>query len=353
MKYRLLKLSTITLVLCCPAVHASDADSVIPQQTPGFALSITGLYLQPSASNLGYAVYTTPLPLPAPNWQQKTVNPGYSGAFDLGLQYNLANGKENVKLDWLHFASKDSAAAGSSPETSVGPSYYYGPAEQFLLNTGANSTVKFNIDNANLVFGHLIDLTNNIQIEPFVGVSAAYLKENITSNYWGTDPVYGPYTHAVDSNSAFTGFGPRIGLDGSYFITNRFAITEGVAGDLLAGNLKYSTDFTSWTAYTGDSIHNSTPADTSMANQTLHRIVPEVDAKIAMLYQIPFDKAGSVLTIEAGYKYAVYFNAINQVLPNTLVPGSWEAGSVAIVNQSEQQSNIDLKGPFVSVSWKF
>lgn len=353
MKYGLLKLSTITLILGCAAVHASNAASVIPTQQPGFALSITGLYLQPSASNLGYAVFTTPLPLPAPNWQQKIVNPSYSGAFDLGLQYNLINGKENVKLNWLHFTSKDFAAASSTPQTSVGPSFYYGPAEQFLLNTGANSTVKFNIDNGSLVFGHLINLTDNIQVEPFIGVSAAYLKENITNNYWGTDPVYGSYTHAVYENSTFTGFGPRIGVDGSYFITNRFAITGDIAGDLLAGTLNYSTDFTSWTAYTGDSIHNSTPANTSMANQNLYRIVPEVDAKIAMLYKVSFDKLGSELTLQAGYMYATYFNAINQVLPNTLVPDSWEAGSVAIVNQSQQQSNIDLKGPFVSVSWKF
>ncbi len=353
MKYGLLKLSALTLSLGCSAVYASDTASVIPLQKSGLALNITGLYLKPSANNLEYAVHTTPLPLPAPNWQQKIVNPSYSAAFDLGLQYNLINGRENVKLDWLHFTSKDAASASSSPNTSVGPPFYYGPAEQFLLNTSANSTVKFNVDNGNLVFGHLIDLANNIQVEPFIGLSAVYLKEDITNNYQGTDPVYGPYTHAVYGKSTFTGFGPRIGFDGSYFITNHFAITGSIAGDLLAGVLKYSTDFTSWTSYTGGSLpHNNTPANTSMANQNLNRIVPKMDAKLAMLYKTPLE-SGSELTLQAGYMYAVYFNTINQVLPTTLVPGSWEAGSVAIINQSQQQSNVDLRGPFISVAWKF
>lgn len=353
MKYGLLKLSTVVLTLGCFIVNTSHAASIIPIQKPGFALSITGLYLEPSASNLEYAIFTTPLPLPAPNWQQKVVNPAYSAAFDLGLQYNLINGRENVKFDWLHFHSKDSANAYSTPATSVGPVYYYGPAEQFLLNTGANSSVKFNIDNGSVIFSHLIDLSNNIQIIPFIGFSAVYLKEDITNNYWGTDPVYGPYTHAVYVKSRFTGIGPRIGLDGSYFITNRVAITGGIAGNLLAGALKYSTDFTSWTAYTGDSAHNSTPANTSMANQNVNRIVPEMDAKITILYTIPFDKSGAELTLQAGFMYAVYFDAIHQVLPSTLVPGAWEAGTVAIINQSQQHSNIDLRGPFVSISWKF
>jgi hypothetical protein len=199
----------------------------------------------------------------------------------------------------------------------------------------------------------LIDLTDNIQVEPFIGLGAVYLKEDVTNNYQGTDPVYGPYTHAVYGKSTFTGFGPRIGFDGSYFITNRFAITGSIAGDLLAGVLKYSTDFTSWTSYTGGSLpHNNTPANTSMANQNLNRIVPKMDAKLAMLYKTPLE-SGSELTLQAGYMYAVYFNAINQVLPCTLVPGSWEVGSVAIINQSQQQSNVDLRGPFISVAWKF
>lgn len=352
MKNELLKFSVITLALSCSAAYASDDANVIPTQQSGFALSITGLYLQPSASNLQYAIYTTPLPLPSPNWYQQTIAPNYSGAFDLGLQYNLMNGKENVKFDWLHLRSSDSDGANSSGHTSVGPIYYFGPTEQFLLNTGANSTVIFNVDNGNLVFGHLVNLTNNIQLEPFMGLSVAYLKQDINDNYWGTDPVYGPYTHNVETKSSFTGFGPRLGLDGSYFITNHFAVTESIASDLLVGSLNYSTNFISWTGYTGGSAaHNNTPTRTSMANQVLHRFVPEVDAKVAMLYKVPMKS--SELTMQAGYMFADYINAINQVLPSTLVAGSWEAGSVAIVTQSQQQSSLALDGPFVSLSWKF
>lgn len=353
MKNGILKLSAISLLLGCSITYADNATSTIPLLKPGFTVSITGLYLEPSASNLGYAIYTTPLPLPAPNWQQKIVNPGYSPAVDLGLQYNLLNGREQLKLDVFYFGSKDQASAGAGTNTSMGPPYYYGPAQQFILNTSANSTVRFNVGDGSLVFGHVINLTNNIQVEPFVGLSLAYLKEGITNNYYGTDPVYGRYTHTVYGNSKFIGIGPRLGFDSNYFVTNRFAINAEVGGNLLAGTVDYNTSFTSWTAYTADAIHNSTPANTAMANQSQYRVVPEVGAKIAAVYHIPYAKSGSELTLQLGYMYAVYFNAIQQVLPGTLVSGSWEAGSVAIVNQNQQQSNIDLRGPFINVSWKF
>jgi hypothetical protein len=48
-----------------------------------------------------------------------------------------------------------------------------------------------------MVFGHLINLTDNVQIEPFIGLGVAYLKQESSNNYFGTDPVYGRYTHAV------------------------------------------------------------------------------------------------------------------------------------------------------------
>ncbi len=347
MKNGFLTLSAITLALSTSAIYANDA-SVIPEQKPGYAISLTGLYLEPSASNLVYALYTNPLPTPAPNWEQRVVNPAYSPAFDLGLQYNLKNNRENVRFDWLHFKSNDKATAWSGDHTTVGPIYYFGPTEQFLLNTAANSTVKFHIENGNLVFGHLIDLSNHIQIEPFFGVSAVYLKQTIDNTYTGADPILGPYSHEVNTQSEFIGFGPRIGFDASYFITNRFAIIGNFAGDLLSGEIKYNTDFTSF----GSSVGNTVATKTSMANQNTNRIVPEMDAKIALLYKFPV-QSNSEVTLQAGYLYSVYFNGVTEVLPSSLVPTAWEAGSVAIITQSQQQSNVDLRGPFVSVSWKF
>ena len=157
--------------------------NLIPAAKPGLGASITGLYLQPNANNLDYAVYTVPLPLPAPNWYQELVKPDYAGAFALGLQYNFADLSNQMKFDWLHFNHSDSANfSATEPNTSVGAPYYFGPAEQFLLNTKANSTVKFNIDQVSLVFGHVIKLIDHIRLEPFLGVSAPYLKEDSTNH---------------------------------------------------------------------------------------------------------------------------------------------------------------------------
>lgn len=57
MKNVLLKWSLLGLSLS--AIGNVYADySTIPTPAPGFAISLTGLYLQPSANNLTYAVLT-------------------------------------------------------------------------------------------------------------------------------------------------------------------------------------------------------------------------------------------------------------------------------------------------------
>ncbi|WP_367605721.1 Lpg1974 family pore-forming outer membrane protein [Legionella sp. W05-934-2] len=344
---------TFLLGLLCGftiAVHAGG-DNDIFAQMPGFGVSIGGLYIQPGANNLEYAVYTTPLPFPAPNWYQKSVKPDYTAAFTLGLEYNLASKVDQYKLDWLHFQSTDSANfAATQPNTSVGPAYYFGPAQQFLLNTKANSTVKFYIDNVNFVFGHFINLNDYIQLELLLGASAAHLKEDIANNYTGSDPVFGPYTHLVHTDSILTGFGPRLEVDGRYYVNNHFGVNAGIGSSLLVGSVSSSTNFTSWTANTTGPT-NSTPANTTLSNKRQTAVVPEVDGKIGLFYTTTFNQ-GSTLTFQLGYMFQDYINSIYQVLPSSLVPGAWEGGSVAIISQTQRQSDLSMNGPYIKLVYR-
>lgn len=342
-----LLLNSLILPVC-----AANANNATPASN--FSLSITGLYLQPNANNLQYAVFTTPLPAPSPNWYQKSVNPDYDGSFDLGLQYDIAGGPNQIALDWLHFDSKNTAASAvTEPHTSVGPSYYFGPAEQFLLNTSANSSVKFNVNQINLVFGHDFTIANNFKIKPIIGIGSGILKENIANNYNGADPVYGPYAHTMYVNSKFAGAGPRLGLDGQFFVLKHFGIDASMAGTVLLGKLATSTNFTSWTGYTGGTLpHNNSPADTTLSNLNQTKIVPEVESKVGVFYMLT-RQSGSTVSLHAGYMFSDYVNAISQVTPSTLVPGAWEAGTVAIISQAQNTSDLSLNGPYLKLAWQF
>lgn len=334
--------------ICAALTSAHAAVNTFPTITPGISVGLTGLYLQPNADNLNYATFTTPLPLPAPNWSQVVLKPSYKAAFDLSIQYNFLDPMNNANLDWLHLNTSDSdsfqtTASGSS----VAPTYYFGPLAQALVGSSANSQAKFNVDNVNLTLGRLINLGDSIQLDPFAGIQGAYLKQDITSNYVGVDSSPFPYSITSYNTSKFTGIGPRLGINATYFITNRFGLTVKVAGGLLAGTLQTNTTFNSYGA------GNTTPINTSLADISQHKVIPAIDSKIEASYIIPLKTDGANVTLAAGYLFATYLNGINQVVPTALVPGAFNGGAIAIETSQQNQSNLNLNGPYVSVVWKF
>ena len=89
---------------------------------------------------------------------------------------------------------------------------------------------------------------------------------------------------------------------------------------------------------------NTIAVYTTLADQSQNQIVPEVDSKLEINYNIPINGNGSSVSIAAGYLLTVYINGINQVVPSTLVPGAFNGGTIAIESSEQVQSNLDLNG---------
>ena len=334
------------------AVTQNVAPNMIPTLTPGFGITLTGLYLQPSASggNLTYATYTSPTPIDSPSWRQENTDPKYHGAFDLGLQYTMADTTDQVKLDWMYFNSTDLASATSTGTDSVAPPYSFGPGAQFSGGS-ANTSAHFQINNINLTLDHLINVSSNIQMTVFDGISTAYLKEGLTSSYLGNTHPTGspndltPFDITSYNTSEFTGIGPRLGLDTAYFFTPRWSVVGEMAGSLLIGSIKTTTNFRTLSA--------GTTLNTTLANQKNTAVVPEFNGKMGVTYALPLNTQGSVLTLQAGYMVVIYLNGITQVNPTQLVPDTEDNGVIAIIADAQTASDLGLNGPYASLTYTF
>jgi hypothetical protein len=342
----------VVLLTTSLSVMAGGPDSSrIPTIPAGFGLDLTGLFLAPGANNLVYAVHTKPLPGPDPNWIQETVDPNYHFTFDIGMQYTFASHIDQIKLNWLYLNSSDDASASASGSDSVAPPYYFGPLAQQLRGTSANSTAKFKVDDVNMVYDHIFNFANNLQLTPFIGVDTAYLKEDITSNYTGTytDPNAGasPYSITSYNDSKYIGAGPRLGIDADYFFGHGFGITSEMAASVLVGSMQSNTHFLSF----GNG--NTTPGYTGLANDLDEtRVVPGLEGKLGFTYARSF-LSGSMMSLELGYLFSTYFDGINQVVPTALVPEAFNQGVIAVETSDSVQSNLDLNGPYLKLTYMF
>ena len=123
-----------------------------------------------------------------------------------------------------------------------------------------------------------------------------------------------------------------------------------MAGSLLLGSMESKTNFYAYSAISGG---NNSGVNTQLANQSQAAVVPEVDSKLGFTYSIPINNAKSTLTMQAGYMFAVYINGINQVVPTSLVPNAFNNGTIAIETDSQESSDLDLNGPYASLTYTF
>ncbi len=349
-KTSLLSLSLSLSLSLLGAAYADNPDSnTAGNNASGFGISLTGLYLQPGASNLDYAVNTHPAPpASAPTWNQEWIEPKYNGAFDLNLNYTMQDQVDQISLDWLHLSNSESASINTDGVTeSAAPPWAFGPGAQ-VGGQYATGTAKFDVDNGNLLFSHLINLSNHFQIKPFAGLSTAQLKEDLTSTYTGIAPDADdhPYTITSYEDSKFLGVGPRLGLDGTYLISQNFGLTAEMGGSLLTGSMKSTTNFDAYGS------GNLTTAHTALADDSRVQVVPEVDSKLGLSYQMAF-KSGADFSVQAGYMISAYIDGINQVVPSQMVPDSFNHGVVALAASDQEESNLDLNGPYLTLALTF
>lgn len=343
-------------LLCCTialglgstalAATATAKPSNIPVVKEGFGLNLQALYLQPDANNLNYAVYTQPLPAPAPHWKQKNINPDYHFGFNLGAIYTFAGGHNQVQLNWMHLHTSDSDSASATGSASVAPPYYFGPLAQALFNSGATGKVKFDVDSLNLVADHLFNLGRYVQLAPFVGLGSAYLKQKLTANFTGENSSGDAYNITSYNTSKYLGVGPRLGLTTTAYVSHHFGIVAEVATSLLVGSMKSETSFLS------QGRDNPTAVSTDLADESSTQLVPELDGKLGLTFNETFH-SGCSLAIQAGYMLGTYFNGIKQVEPTALVPNQFNNGVIAIESSSQNQYNLDLNGPYAQLTLLF
>ncbi len=314
---------------------------------PKFEISLGALYLQPSSSNLDYAVLGYPFPTESPHWNVQTVKPTYSLGFDLRGRYFIPDTNYDVAASWDHLNTSDSdftqVGTGSGLFVVIpfqaGPSFgqsFNNPSQQ------ATSTVKFYYDVINLDIGKNIDFTPYTEMRFFVGLSGARLKQNISTTF-----ADNAHTFSINStnNSKFTGIGPLIGAEGKYkFISTGLDLFGAVTGSALVGSLDPSTNYTSSSPQlAGSGIGTNYQ---SISPKTTTQGVPGVDAKLGLDYSHSISM-GAIFTASLGYEYATYFNAIATYNPSVVV-GNINTGTIALNSLSKTTSNFTVQGPFIN-----
>jgi major outer membrane protein len=307
---------------------------------PRFEVSGSLLFLQPGAGNLEYGTLVNPLPAVSPHWNNQALKPNFSPAFGVGARY-LINESNDIALSWTHLNTTTRASVFADPTQMVGPPYLIGP--ESALYKIAHGAVRSAYDSVNLDGGHTFCAECSFRLRVFAGVEIARIGQTLSGTFQSLD---GTASHAYTNHSSFTGAGPRLGMKGQYGIGDFQFIGE-VAAAALIGSADSRIDFTTTAPALAE------PTNQYLASPKAMQVVPSINARLAAAYTFPPSDFG-LFQIEAGYRAAVYFNAVSQYSMTQVPTGLMlPPNGIYLATAQRLHSNFTDQGPYVTGNWRF
>lgn len=269
-------------------------------QTPcaGTAWSFAGsaLYLQPSFPAFAWANERIGTDALGNNLQVFGTEPEYNWGFFLEGAYYFNQGKD-LRLNIYYYddttRGSDKLALGGTGRRDITSSWV---ATNFELGQA------FHVGEANDIRLH-----GGVQYARIYSKSNFSQVINVTNTFAGLPPV-GPISGIVDD--VFNGFGPRIGADLGYQLSNLWASLNGLhvytngAIGLLAGKNIYTA-----------SVSGATAIASGYAYRAVNTAVPEVDLKLGIDYVHTL--AQGDLTLDAGWLWVDYISAASHWTPGS------------------------------------
>lgn len=322
----------------------------------GFEIYGEFLYLQPNASNLHYAAEAIPrnLSLPDPileaNWINHDINPDYHPAFEIGAGFLFRSMEMALLFNWERISTTDIRQFSVPVSLAmVGPVFDIGPDAAPYIAAKGKATFRFDL--ANMILEKRVFSQNCWTIDLCVGAEFARIKEYLRNQY---NDGGAEFERIIRSPSTFMGAGPVFGVNVVFQLIKHLQFTGSSSFALLMGQLKNITFYRSYSPFIS-SAGNPQPTTERSRVPNRTQLVPGFEEKLGFALDFPY-RCGC-FTLEAGYQFQIYLNAIQSYdmtvivdaadLPFPSTVGYYAQGFQRIL------SNFILTGPYVKMSLNF
>lgn len=316
------KLSTIFLLILSSSAWAAfpattNPDVVrVPELTGGLVFGLTGDYLEPSTTNgdLDYAGINYGS---APSSHLQGVQPGFSWGWGANIGYIFPLTGNDVNLNYMRLSTTDNQenilafTPGASSFNVFNPSFI--PGLPLTRLTSITSHVEYDINQLDLTAGQFIDVGCRLRLHPNVGLRWTSLDRTFDMAFKGRDTANIVNRIENDEQSDYSGIGPLVGLDASYYIWRGIGAVAHIDSALLIGNISDKSN-ENWLGKPGNVLTGGSQQYFNFTTNSLRRVVPVSDEKLGLDYSYLLSNAAqSDLTLEAGYAWSNYLNAVDEM----------------------------------------
>ena len=291
----------------------------------GVITSFEYLYWKPALTGLDYAILD-PYKTGNVRGNVKSVDPDQDAGYRLTLGYHFRDTKTDVRFKWTGLESKGSSVLYRGSNRIWGIRLHPDAIIDDDDVTMAQADYRMDYDVYDLELGYTHNLTPSAEIRYFGGLRKVDMGQKFNILYVQTTGG-GDRRVAFKEENHLDGFGPRVGLEGKYYLGKGFSLFAGGAASLMISDLEYRTLEHDWNV---GAINGTGRVE---IDQRLNeQFIPGVDFDLGLAWEYPFGQRGSV-TFMAGYHYENWFNAYHQMRFSDDVDGqlgSYDTIDVAI-----------------------
>lgn len=312
-----------------------------------FNLAVTGLYLQPGATNADLNIESLQFEGDSNSKSILAIfEPDYKWSYQIYGGYAFPCSVQDITLGFRNYLS-------NTNNTFTLPEGITGIASFTFTNLSSDTdalrdffskiNLKYKLNLIDLRFGHeFIKAAQRLHIHPSVGVNYLYIHHHLltqtTAQVDLTPPIsdFVPLVFESEVKSNFRGVGPIAGIDLSYNFYKNFSFISHFASALSVGKITTETDFRQEINSVSDTAVFQRPS--------LFRVVTLLEGSLAVGYEHCFNQH-SKFKAELGYLCTEYFNSIDLLRANVRSP--FDSTSKQKITDSIT-NDFYYRGPYLS-----
>jgi len=325
-----ISLYTLAIAVTSSVAYAEQATTA-PALEGGVTAAIGAMYVVPSAANDDYA---TSSDFETGNTSILSVDPDFEFGLLASLGYIFDNTANGVELSYRGlFDASSTSSASATGDSFIRPQL---PSDFELENV--KSKLEYEHHSLDLMFSQFMNLGEHVQIRFSAGASYVDLEQKQSSDFSITvDPEF---TYNETTKSDYSGFGPRVGIDGRYDFGQGFGIVAGGSAAYYLGDLDSKFNAIEHDKGEIESLH--------LKNNKSDHAVTNVRGHIAVDYVYFFDnEQRSTIGIEVGYMADWYDDIIGDVEPTRIGPDAF------IFNSDFDTHAALFSGPYALIKGAF
>jgi len=297
-------LSSLTILAVTGTAAFAEQATIAPTLEGGVTAAIGAMYVVPSAANDDYATSGSLLGGSELAGSTLNVDPDYEFGLLASLGYVFDNTANAVELAYRGlFDSSSTSSASVTGGDVILPQF---PEDGF---DEAKSKLEYEYHSVDLMFSQFMNLGEHVQVRFSAGASYVDLEQKQSSDF-GLSLVPS-VAYNETTKSEYTGFGPRVGIDGRYDFGQGFGILAGGSAAYYLGDLD--------TKFSIIDIGSGGMATIDLKNNKSDHSVTNLRGHVAVDYVYFLDnEQRSTVGIEVGYMSDWYDDIVGSIGPEKL-----------------------------------